>query len=123
MNTENTARAVTAEFGTVVSNEPESLECVCGNCATFDGLVSATPEGIAVDLCFTPTPTPEAMADWPEDEDELHTLCPVCGRLYLDKTIRDTNTAPVVRIVDLSDGTPAKNALTAHDAESDYDAP
>ena len=113
---------VTGERGTVVSGEPESLECVCGNCASFEGLITATPEGIALPLNLMPTSTAvsDALAPWPEDQDELHTLCGVCGRLYRDATIRETNTAPVVRTVDLRDGTPAKNALIAHDAEMDY---
>lgn len=111
---------VTGERGRVVSGEPESLECVCGNCASFEGLISSTPEGIALELYAQVLPRPEGLAAWPEDEGELHTLCPVCGRLYRDATIRETNTAPVVRIVDLTDGTPAKIALLAHDAEMDF---
>lgn len=106
---------ITGEHGKLVSGEPESLECVCGNCAVFEGLISFTAEEIA--FHFHDRPKPDDLAAWPEDEDELHTLCRVCGRVYRDATIRETNTAPVVRIADLTDGTPAKNAVIAHDDE------
>lgn len=100
------------EYAEVEENDVESITCVCGNTCSDEGMIQANPEGIAVHLSNTPVPA--GLAPFPEDEDELHTLCPVCGRVYSDKTIKETNTAPVAFRVDVSDGTTHKDAIVAH---------
>lgn len=108
---------MTTEFATVEDNDVESLVCVCGNHGADEGLIAATAEGIAVHI--SETPVPEGLAPYPENVDDVFTLCPVCGHLYNDKTIRDTNTAPVVLKVDVTNGTRHKDAIIAHWAELD----
>jgi hypothetical protein len=102
------------EYADVIDGEPDSLTCVCGNTANDAGLVCANDEGLPVHSGSS-TPVPDGLAERPEDEDNLYTLCPVCGRVYSNKVIRKANTAPVAFHVDLQSG-PVAAALYVHRA-------
>lgn len=93
----------TTEYAVVENNDVESLTCVCGNSSSDEGLIQADSDGVPVHIEDS-TPVPAGLSEWPEDEDELYTLCPICGRVYHDKTIKDTGEAPVAFVADLKEG-------------------
>jgi hypothetical protein len=71
--------------------------CVCGNSASDDGMIAANSDGFPVEE----GEVPEGLAEWPEDDD-IHTLCPSCGRVYRNFDIEHENEAPVVLTVDVA---------------------
>ncbi|WP_104137494.1 hypothetical protein [Arthrobacter sp. ZGTC131] len=88
------------ETASVIGHDVTTITCVCGNTVSQDGLIQSNSEGIPV-YNGGDTSVPAGLAKWPEDED-LHTLCPSCGRVYRDAVIEETGTAPVAFRVDVS---------------------
>lgn len=99
------------ETANVVGHDVTTITCVCGNTVSKDGLIQANSQGVPVHL-GEDTPVPPELAEWPEDED-LHTLCPSCGRVYRDAVIEETGTAPVAFRVDVGAG-PIADAIRVH---------
>jgi hypothetical protein len=52
---------------------------------------------------------PAGLAEMPDDVEKLYTLCRNCGRVYDDQTTVQTNTAPVVKVVDVKNGPVAES--------------
>lgn len=101
-----------AEFASVEGNFPDSITCVCGNSCADAGMIQCNEEGIA----FHPNEgeVPEGLVEMPEDPAKLFMVCPSCGRVYHDQTIIDTATAPVFKIVDITEGGPVAEAFWIH---------
>lgn len=59
--------------------------------AADEGLIAANSDGVPV---YTENGgIPAGLHEWPENED-IHTLCPVCGRLYRNFGIEHDNEGP-----------------------------
>lgn len=99
------------EIAEVIDNDPESITCVCGNTCADEGMIQCDSNGIAYHLLNGEVPA--GLAEMPEDENELYMVCPSCGRVYHDQTIKDTGAAPVFKTVDTKSG-PAAEAITIH---------
>jgi hypothetical protein len=99
------------EFAEVIDNDPESITCVCGNTCSGEGMIQCDSSGIAYHLLLGEVP--EGLAEMPDDVTEMYMLCPSCGRVYHDQTIRDTGKAPVAATVDTKSGT-AADAIKLH---------
>ena len=99
------------EFAQVNGHDVTTITCVCGNTVSDEGLIQANSQGMPVHAGGD-TPVPDGLAEWPEDED-LHTLCPSCGRVYRDAVIEETGTAPVAFRVDVDSG-PVAAAIRIH---------
>lgn len=91
----------TSEYGEVHGHNPANLACICGNDSNGDGFIHTNVHGVAVDDGRASDKV--GLAPWPDSGEKLHTLCPRCGRLYLDLPMVMGNSAPVSRLVDLSD--------------------
>lgn len=89
------------ETADVVDHDVTTITCVCGNTVSKDGLIQCNSDGIPVHN-GEDTPVPAGLAPWPADED-VHTLCPACGRVYRDAVIEETGTAPVAFRVDVAE--------------------
>ena len=98
------------EFADVTGHDVTTIVCVCGNTVDGEGLIQANARGIP--LHSGDTPVPAGLAKWPEDED-IHTLCPSCGRVYRDAIIEETGIAPVAFRVDTTQGAVAE-AIRIH---------
>jgi hypothetical protein len=99
------------ETAEVIGHDVTTITCVCGNTVSKDGLIQANSDGVPIHL-GEDTPVPPELAEWPADED-LHTLCPACGRVYRDAVIEETGTAPVAFRVDVAAGRIAE-AIRVH---------
>ncbi|HEX9228302.1 MAG TPA: hypothetical protein VF885_16995 [Arthrobacter sp.] len=99
------------EFADVIDNDPESITCVCGNTCADEGMIQSNSDGIAYHLMLGAVP--EGLAEMPDDVNEMFMVCPSCGRVYHDQTIRDTGKAPVLKTVDTKSG-PVEHALKLH---------
>jgi hypothetical protein len=99
------------ETAEVIGHDVTTITCVCGNTVSKDGLIQANSDGVPIHL-GEGTPVPPELAEWPADED-LHTLCPACGRVYRDAVIEETGTAPVAFRVDVAAGRIAE-AIRVH---------
>ncbi|MGO4192277.1 hypothetical protein AB4Y67_11480 [Arthrobacter sp. YAF17] len=102
---------VDSETADVIDHDVTTITCVCGNTVSKEGLIQANSQGVPVHLGDT-TPVPAGLAEWPPDED-LHTLCPSCGRVYRDSVIEETGTAPVAFRVDVT-AVPIAEAIRVH---------
>lgn len=100
-----------AEFAQVEDNFPDSITCVCGNTCSDEGMIQCDSRGIAFHLLTGDVPS--GLAEMPEDENLLFMVCPSCGRVYHDKTITETGTAPVFKTVDTKSG-PVAESLKIH---------
>jgi hypothetical protein len=98
------------EIADVIDNDVASLTCVCGNSASDEGMIAANSDGFPVFI--EEGEVPEGLAEWPEDDD-IHTLCPSCGRVYRNFDIEHENEAPVVLTVDVAKG-PIADAIKIH---------
>jgi hypothetical protein len=87
------------EFTDVTDHDVTTITCVCGNTVSDEGLIQANSKGIPVHVGSNT----DGLAEWPVDEDR-HTLCPSCGRVYRDTVIEETGTAPVAFLVDVTAG-------------------
>ncbi|MFE4836245.1 hypothetical protein ACFRAU_16390 [Arthrobacter sp. NPDC056691] len=100
-----------AETAVVTGHDVTTITCVCGNTVSQDGLIQANSDGVPVHAGAN-TAVPAGLAEWPADED-LHTLCPACGRVYRDAIVEETGTAPVAFRVDVTAG-PIAEAIRVH---------
>lgn len=98
------------EIADVIDNDVASLTCICGNSASDEGMIAANSDGFPVYI--EEGETPAGLAGWPEDDD-IHTLCPACGRVYRNFDIEHENEAPVVLTVDVAKG-PIADAIKVH---------
>lgn len=99
-----------AEQAEVTDNDVTSLTCICGNSAGDEGMLAATADGFPVHI--EEGEVPAGLAPWPEDDD-VHTLCPSCGRLYRNADIERDGEAPVIDTVDVAKG-PIAEAIKIH---------
>ncbi|MCB5291171.1 hypothetical protein [Arthrobacter sp. SO3] len=100
-----------SETADVIDHDVTTITCVCGNTVSKGGLIQADSQGVPV-YNGDKSPVPAGLAEWPADED-LHTLCPACGRVYRDSVIEETGTAPVAFRVDVTAG-PIAEAIRVH---------
>ena len=100
----------TTEAGEVIGNDIVSLTCVCGNAADGEGMIAANSDGFPVYI--EEGEVPEGLADGPADDD-IHTLCPSCGRLYRNADIERDGEAPVIDTLDVEKG-PIAEAIKIH---------
>lgn len=100
------------EYADVTDNAIDTITCVCGNSCSDEGMPQCDKDGIVFSLNVGEVPA--GLAEMPDDVEELYTLCRSCGRVYHDQTTVLTNTAPVVRIVDVQSG-PVAESLRLHD--------
>jgi hypothetical protein len=98
------------EIAEVIDNDIASLTCICGNSASDEGMIAANSDGFPVYV--EEGKVPAGLAAWPEDDD-IHTLCPSCGRLYRNADIERDGEAPVIDTVDIAKG-PIAEAIAAH---------
>jgi hypothetical protein len=98
------------EIADVIDNDVASLTCICGNSASDEGMIAANSDGFPVYI--EEGEVPAGLAGWPEDDD-IHTLCPSCGRVYRNFDIEHENEAPVVLTVDVAKG-PIAEAIKVH---------
>lgn len=99
-----------AEAAEVIDHDVASLTCVCGNSAGDEGMIPANSDGFPVYI--EEGEAPAGLAEWPEDDD-IHTLCPSCGRLYRNADIERDGEAPVIDTVDVEKG-PIAEAIKVH---------
>lgn len=90
-----------SEYGEVHGYNPANLSCICGNTSDEDGFIHTNAYGVAIDNGCAKDDI--GLAPWPDEGEKLHTLCPQCGRLYSDLPMVQGNSAPVTKLVDLSD--------------------
>jgi hypothetical protein len=100
------------EYADVTDNAIDTITCVCGNSCSDEGMPQCDADGIVFHLSIGEVPA--GLAEMPDDVEKLYTLCRSCGRVYHDQTTVRTNTAPVVKIVDVKSG-PVAESLRIHD--------
>lgn len=106
------ASSTSTEYAHVTDNAIDTITCVCGNSCSDEGMPQCDGNGIVFHLSVGDVP--EGLAEMPDDVEQLYTLCRSCGRVYHDQTTVRTNTAPVVKTVDVKDG-PVAESLRIHD--------
>ena len=104
------------EYADVTDNAIDTITCVCGNTCSDEGMPQCNADGIVFHLLTGEVPA--GLAEMPDDVEDLYTLCRSCGRVYHDQTTVQTNTAPVVKIVDVNEG-PVAESLRIHDEIGD----
>jgi hypothetical protein len=104
--------ANSTEYAEVTDHAIDTITCVCGNTCSDEGMPQCDENGIVFYLTLGDVPA--GLAEMPEDPEKLYTLCRSCGRIYKDQTTILTNTAPVVKVVDVKAG-PVAESLRLHD--------
>lgn len=74
-------------------------------------MIQSNSAGIAYHLMLGEVP--EGRAEMPDDVNEMFMVCPPCGRVYHDQTIRETGKSPVHAVVDAKTG-PAAESIKIH---------
>ena len=82
-------------------NAIDTITCVRGNSCSDEGMPQCNDDGVVFRLLVGEAP--KGLADMPDDVDALYTLRRSCGRVYHDQTTVLTNTALVVKIVDVKE--------------------
>jgi hypothetical protein len=100
------------EYAEVTDHAIDTITCVCGNTCSDEGMPQCSENGIVFYL--TMGEVPAGLAEMPDDPEKLYTLCRSCGRVYHDQTTVRTDTAPVVKTVDVKSG-PVAESLRLHD--------
>lgn len=88
------------EYATLENGFIDSIQCVCGNTCSDEGMPYADGNGVIMHL-GRDTP-PAGLAEMPEDGSNCYILCPVCGRLYREADAEQDRIA-VARTVDLTE--------------------
>jgi hypothetical protein len=107
-----TSSANGTEYADVTDHAIDTITCVCGNSCSDEGMPQCNENGVVFHLLVGEAP--EGLAEMPDDVEKLYTLCRSCGRVYHDQTTVRTNTAPVVKVVDVKAG-PVAESLRLHD--------
>lgn len=94
----------------VIDNNVASLICACSNSVSNEGLIAANSGGFPVHI--EEGEVPAGLAEWARGR-RIHTLCPVCGRLYRNFDIEHDGEAPVVLTLDVAKG-PIADAIKVH---------
>lgn len=88
------------EYAHLTDGFLDSIQCVCGNTCSDDGMPYADENGIPMHLGKDAPPA--GLAEMPEDGSNCFVLCPVCGRLYREADAEKDRIA-VVKTIDLAD--------------------
>ena len=88
------------EYANLENGFVDSIQCVCGNTCSDEGMPYADGNGVLMHLGRDAPPA--GLAEMPEDGSNCHILCPRCGRLYREADAVQDRIA-VLKTVDLAD--------------------